>query len=223
MNSTYVIADLHGRIDLLEGALIAIELIEAQNQYRVVFLGDYCDRGPNSCEVFERLIRGPKSQNAKWICLKGNHEAMLSFCENNTGEIAADWMERYGNVTLKSYPDGKVPSEHIAWINSLPLYHTDAHRIYVHAGLKPDVALENQIEHDVLWYRYPKGYSKDYMGKHIVHGHTANQNGPERVSGRTNFDTMAWKTGRLVVGCFDDGEAGGPLTFFEIISPQGEN
>ena len=219
MGMTYVIADLHGRRDLLDGALAGIELKEGGNPYTIVFLGDYCDRGPNSREVIERLIQGPEKPNAKWICLKGNHDSMLSFCQRALGTIALDWIEDYAHVTLRSYPDQKVQIEHLDWIDKLPLYHQDTYRIYVHAGVNPARPLEEQNEDTLLWFRYPEGSWADYMGKHIVHGHTAKKDGPERYYGRSNFDTMAWKTGRLVVGGFDDEKSGGPVTFFEVINP----
>jgi serine/threonine protein phosphatase 1 len=40
--------------------------------------------------------------------------------------------------------------------------------------------------------------------------------GPIVMKHRTNLDAMAWKTGRLVVGVFEDQKAGGAIEFIEI-------
>ena len=56
----------------------------------------------------------------------------------------------------------------------------------------------------LLWHRYPEGDDIGYGERHVVHGHTPNPQGPERLSRRTNLDTLAWKTGRLVIAVFDD-------------------
>ena len=222
MGMTYVIADLHGRRDLLDAALGGIEMKEGDNNYKIVFLGDYVDRGPNSCGVLERLIAGPKKENATWVCLKGNHDSMLSWVCRNVGPTAKAWSEDYAHHTFASYPEGIVPKEHLDWIDALPLYHEDAHRIYVHAGIHPGLPLDKQREDMLLWFRYPDDFDKDYNGKHIVHGHTAKKKGPVRLQWRSNYDTAAWNTGRLVVGGFDDAIAGGAVTFFEIVGPKHE-
>jgi len=111
----------------------------------------------------------------------------------------------------------------IAWLDQLRLMHIDAHRLYVHAGVDPDIPLDRQSETTLLWHRYPKGYSGGYGERHVVHGHDNNPDGPLLLEGRTNLDTLAWRTGRLTVGVFDDpsgrsgrfhrdqGDAGRPL------------
>jgi serine/threonine protein phosphatase 1 len=73
LTKTYVIADLHGRYDLLN---LALTRIEASAPGTVVFLGDYIDRGPASRQIIERLIAGP-SVGWNWVTLKGNHEELL--------------------------------------------------------------------------------------------------------------------------------------------------
>ena len=69
MTHTYVMADLHGRFDLLEKALAAIGMREGDSQRTVVFLGDYVDRGPQSYQIIERLKARPTHPNEKWVCL----------------------------------------------------------------------------------------------------------------------------------------------------------
>lgn len=201
---------MHGRWDLLE---IALAEIEEEAPGTVVFLGDYIDRGPDSRLVVECLIDGPR-QGWRWICLKGNHEDMMA----RTFTEALDpqsWLANGGDTTVVSY-GGDIPIAHIIWAQSLPLLHRDIHRVYVHAGVDPNLSLDEQDEKTLLWSRYPKDYGEGHSGFHVVHGHTPYEDGPLCLSGRTDLDTLAWATGRLVVGVFDDNVPGGPVELITI-------
>jgi serine/threonine protein phosphatase 1 len=70
-----------------------------------------------------------------------------------------------------------------------------------------------------LWKRYPKGYSLGFGDRHVVHGHDNDPDGPLLYEGRTNLDAAAWRTGRLVVGVFDDDRPGGPVDFIVVRGP----
>ena len=94
--------------------------------------------------------------------------------------------------------------------------HVDAHRLYVHAGVDPEVPLDLQSEATLLWKRYPKGFSGGFGELHVVHGHDNSPEGPLLYQGRTNLDTLAWRTGRLTIGVFDDDRPGGPVDFIVI-------
>jgi serine/threonine protein phosphatase 1 len=96
------------------------------------------------------------------------------------------------------------------------LLHIDAYRLYVHAGVDPAVVLEQQTEATLLWKRYPAEFTEGFGHLHVVHGHDKDPAGPLLYDGRSNLDTQAWKTGRLVVGVFDDVRAGGPIELIEI-------
>jgi serine/threonine protein phosphatase 1 len=71
----------------------------------------------------------------------------------------------------------------------------------------------------MLWKRYPKGYKGGFGDRHVVHGHSSVAEGPELYEGRTNLDTLAWRTGRLVTGVFDDAKPGGPVDFVVVRGP----
>ena len=114
-----------------------------------------------------------------------------------------------------AYP-AVVPDAHIAWLDGLRLMHVDSHRVYVHAGVDPEVPLSEQSETTLLWKRYPKGFSGGFGEFHVVHGHDNFPEGPLLYEGRTNLDTLAWRTGRLVIGVFDDDRPGGPVDFIAI-------
>jgi serine/threonine protein phosphatase 1 len=122
-----------------------------------------------------------------------------------------------GQQTLESY-NWKIPAEHLAWADALPLLHVDKHRIYVHAAVDAAAPLEQQIPRNLLWSRYPRGTDYTFPGYHIVHGHTPNALGPERYTGRTNLDTKAFETGRLVIAVFNDETPGAPSVFLEVLA-----
>lgn len=218
---TYAVPDLHGRDDLLEAAIAAIS---ARGGGRVVFLGDYVDRGPGSRQVIERLMAGPPEEQI-WIILKGNHEDMM--VETCRGRAVPDWwIGNGGGATLVSYGHPRsgvadlsvVPADHIAWIAGLSLAFADEHRVYAHAGVDPTLPLGEQTAKTLTWKRYPKGFDGGCDGLHVVHGHTPDRDGPERLVHRTNLDTLSWYTGRLAVGVFDDAVPGGPVEVMWIES-----
>jgi serine/threonine protein phosphatase 1 len=109
-----------------------------------------------------------------------------------------------------------VPQAHIAWLDQLPLMHRDPYRLYVHAGVDAGIALEQQTEKTLLNKRYPQGDPSGFGDLHVVHGHDNFPQGPLLYHGRSNLDTLAWRTGRLVIGVFDDGKAGGPVDLIEV-------
>jgi serine/threonine protein phosphatase 1 len=224
MSRTYAVPDLHGRYDLLNVAIEKILEHSRGHDAKVVTLGDYVDRGPNSRQVMERLVTW-SSQILPLVALKGNHEAMMWECCRNLSEVEW-WLKNGGDQTLSSYgqcasnsPDlSIVPAVHLDWIAKLPSVHVDPHRIYVHAGVDSKLPLNQQNDQILLWKRYPAGFKKGHGKRHVVHGHDPKMDGPILTKGRTNLDTMAWKTGRLAIGVFDDGIPGGPVEVLEVKS-----
>jgi serine/threonine protein phosphatase 1 len=220
---TYAIPDLHGRLDLLECAFEKIVQHSAGQHATIVTLGDYVDRGPRSREVIECLMNW-RADKLTLVNLKGNHEAMMWETCNHLGELSW-WIQNGGDLTLASY--GQTPQEnldpaivppaHLDWIANLVLMHVDQHRVFVHAAIDPKIPLHQQSEHTLLWKRYPEGHSLGHGHRHVVHGHHANPKAPIVTNGRTNLDGLAWKTGRLVVGVFEDDRPGGASEFLEIV------
>jgi serine/threonine protein phosphatase 1 len=221
MTRTYAIPDIHGRLDLLELALERIAAHSAGRGDTIVALGDYVDRGPDSRRVIERLM-GWQSQSLTLICLKGNHEAMMWEVCNNLAELPW-WLQNGGDATLASYGaeqrrTAAIPKLHLDWIASLTLIHADAHRVYVHAAVDPAFPLDQQSEQTTLWGRHAKGGVQGYGRRHVVHGHHANPAAPLVTKGQTNLDAMAWKTGRLVVGVYDNDRPGATDEYLEVVA-----
>jgi serine/threonine protein phosphatase 1 len=211
----YAIGDIHGRLDLLDQLLERIESDVRHGSHLetlYVFLGDYIDRGPASSGVIERLIAF--SSNQRTICLKGNHEAFLLEFFGNPG-LLQEW-GRYGGLnTLMSYglrpplqPNAAqsaevaatliraMPEAHRDFLENLRLSLTLGDFFFVHAGVRPRIALEQQSEEDLLWIREEFLFYEQSFDKMVVHGHSPVRQ-PEVLDNRINIDTGAYATGRL--------------------------
>ena len=226
---TYAVGDVHGRLDLLELAFDRIAAHAGAREHRVVMLGDYVDRGPESAGVIDFLIR--RQAGGDVVCLKGNHEDMMLRALAGDDGALRSWLANGGLETLRAYrtladadPGRSIPAAHLDWLSNLPLSATDAHRIYVHAGVEPGVPLPDQDEATLMWIRGP--FLRAPVGAfeaHVVHGHTPLWDGkpdpaqPELLAHRTNLDTGAWFTGVLSVGVFDRAAPGGPVEVLAIV------
>jgi len=217
----YAVGDIHGRKDLLDKLMSSIlaDFAESKAQVsfplagRIVFLGDYIDRGPDSCGVISALL----SLNTPGIdinCLKGNHEAvMLSVLENPS--VFRNWLRHGGVETLISYgvtvdpnaePDAlevarqtfskNFPEDHRIFLENLPSYHERAPLFFVHAGVDPEKPLNMQGDDDYLWIREAFLSSRKPLESIIVHGHTP-QDEPSWDGRRIGLDTGAYFTNRL--------------------------
>ena len=228
MSLTYAIPDIHGRVDLLESAINKIVEHSAGDRATVVTLGDYVDRGPSSRQVIERLM-GWHPEKLKVVNLKGNHEAMMWEVCNNLAELSL-WINNGGGQTLASYGQSSqekfdpriVPRAHLQWIVDLALMHVDQHRVFVHAAVDPKIPLDRQDEQTLQWKRYPEGFDLGHGERYVVHGHHADPKAPIVTKGKTNLDGLAWKTGRLLIGVFEDHRPGGAAEYLEIVGPPDE-
>ena len=221
--TTYAIGDIHGRLDLLREALATISAHAAAGSHRIILLGDLVDRGPDSAAVVSLAM--DQTDGKRFITLKGNHEElMLRSLRSGDMDAMAMWLDNGGETTAMSYGGLRaVPAAHLAWIAALPIHWSDEHRVFVHAGLAPGVAVSAQAERSMLWIRetFLTAKARD-LPCHVVHGHTPLWSGkpvmsrPERLPHRTNLDTGAYATGVLSVGVFPDDIAGGPLDILSI-------
>jgi serine/threonine protein phosphatase 1 len=218
---TYAIGDIHGRLDLLMDLLSQIITHANGRSCKLVFLGDYIDRGPDSAGVLALVRRFQQHWPESVICLKGNHEAMLLEVVTEPA-VTSWWLGNGGDTTLASFGvphPGDLPADVLSWIAGLPTLYEDEHRYFVHAGLHPDLSLSEQDDQTKLWIR-DEFLLVDYdFGKHVVHGHTPSETGgPELRPYRTNLDTGAVFGGPLTAGVFTD-ERGPAVAFLR--SPDG--
>lgn len=213
----YAIGDVHGRADLLQSLFTAIDAdLDRSKPERAieVLIGDYVDRGPDSRAVLDLLIE--RSQTHETVCLKGNHEAIFLEVLKDPTRLQ-DWRNYGGLFTLMSYGvtpsanpgpeqqvamiralDRAVPEEHKAFLQGLPTSFACGDFFFVHAGVRPGVALDQQREQDLLWIREEFLASEADFGKFIVHGHTPVRE-PDLRANRLNIDTGAYATGCLTL------------------------
>ena len=125
----------------------------------IVTIGDYVDKGPEAGRSSTGCCRA-LAKGWNLVALKGNHDAMMVEALRDPSKMAA-WLAKGGDAALASYGGDPtaVPQTHMAWLDRLRLMHVDAHRLYVHAGVDPEIPLDRQSEATLLWKRYPKGYS----------------------------------------------------------------
>jgi serine/threonine protein phosphatase 1 len=211
---TYAIGDIHGCHDKLVRLIGHCERHAGGDASRLVFVGDYIDRGPASHAVVAQLIAAQRDAPDRFICLRGNHEDLLVSAVQRGDSV--NWLLNGGGATLDSYgvdDVSQLPREHIAWFRSLPLCHDDGRRFFVHAGIVPGVPLDRQPEEAMLWIREKFLSDTRDHGRFIVHGHTPLVGGePDLKPNRVNLDTGACFGGVLTAAVFD-GSRVGPLAF----------
>lgn len=234
MTSTYAVADLHGRFDLLTAALSLIEREAGEDGGTFICLGDFVDRGPQARSIIDLLMAGPSLPNWRWIVLQGNHEEMMLRSLSNPG-LMRWWIGNGGGQTLMSYgyEDGapllplRIPAEHLDWMAALPVTFEDERRIFVHAGVPPFDEVASVKPAILQWMLYGQEQYFDatmipdephVSGKHVVHGHHQSATHPLLLPHRTNLDSFAWYTGRLAIGVFND-TAAQPQRILEVTGP----
>ena len=191
----WVFGDIHGCYNHLK---LLLSVIDYKGEGKLIFLGDYVDRGKYSFEVIETIKDLQKKYgNDKVIALLGNHEdSLLDAYETN---IYTD--EQRG--TLKSYKKNNANLD-VEWLESLPLYHIDGDYFFVHAGVNSYLPLEKQDRHDLLWIREKFYLSPKQFEKRIIFGHTPILLIYPRSVNRVNYvgdniamDTCCFATGKL--------------------------
>lgn len=219
---TYAIGDIHGHLDLLKGVHDLIDTDMARHGAgQVVHVGDLVDRGPDSRGVVEFLRQGIAS-GQNWVVLKGNHDRLFTLFlqdpEARDPGLRAiySWLHPKlgGGTTLDSYgvpnasdrPLGPVhaealaavPQSHVDFLSSRPAWYRSGDVIFVHAGVRPGIAIQDQSEDDLVWIR--KGFldHEDPFEALIVHGHTAIDT-PTHFGNRVNIDSSAAYGGPLSV------------------------
>ncbi len=211
----YAVGDVHGcatRLQDLHRQIAADLAARPVAQARLIHLGDYIDRGPDSAAVIALLAAGPDIPGLaipglEHISLSGNHEQMmLAALATREPEDIDLWLLNGGVETLESWgidPDSQTDSwashiatTHLAWMRDLPLTHQAGGYLFVHAGIRPGMPLATQHRHDLLWIREPFLTSDDDLGSIVVHGHTPVP-APLVRPNRIDIDTGAYLGGEL--------------------------
>ena len=181
----YAVGDIHGCDDRLAALHAAIAEDMARRPVAaplLLHIGDYVDRGPDSAGVVARLLAGPPVAALEVVNLMGNHERTMLDALGGERAAGTDWLVQGGREALASWgidPDGPreawaegVPAVHLAFLRGLALRHAEGGYLFVHAGIRPGVALAAQVAEDLLRIRQPFLYSEQAFGAVVVHGHT---------------------------------------------------
>ena len=212
----YAIGDVHGRLDLLRELLATIErdnAARAPAKTYLVLLGDLIDRGPDSCGVIDYLISSPPNF-ARPIFLKGNHEEFLLSVLDGEDQMVGSWLSYGGYECAESYGVSRgwtlnvspsevserlrqaVPASHRTFLVDMADSFQFGDYLFVHAGIRPGVPLEEQHSKDLRWIREGFLDNRSDHGVMVVHGHTIVEK-PEQHPNRIALDTGAYRSGVL--------------------------
>ncbi|MBO6769332.1 MAG: serine/threonine protein phosphatase [Erythrobacter sp.] len=210
----YVIGDIHGRCDLFDELILAIEQDDAKSgdaQSTVVLLGDLVDRGPESARVIETARQWGKRRKVRYIA--GNHEEMFlesfedkemlrHFLKHGGKETVLSYgikKKRYNELTMKELQGELhelVPNKHRKFIEKMEDIIVAGDYVFVHAGINPKRTLEEQKASDLRWIRDRFLKHREPTSHVVVHGHTIFEK-IEHTPYRIGIDTGAFRTGNL--------------------------
>ena len=210
----YAVGDIHGRLDLFEVLIAAVEADDAASgsaDTTVILLGDLVDRGPDSAGVIARAREWQRGRPVR--ILAGNHEEMFLQSFEKT-ETLRHFLRFGGKETVLSYGVDRqtyqaasveevqelmqtaVPTEDRAFLESFEDMIALGDYLFVHAGISPEVPFEEQRTHDLRWIREPFLLDDTDHGFVVVHGHTISPE-VELMPNRIGIDTGAYRTGVL--------------------------
>jgi serine/threonine protein phosphatase 1 len=212
----YAIGDVHGRFDLLQSLLAQVEQDNGSRppaETHVIMLGDLIDRGPQSREVIDFFLH-KRPDFARFHFIMGNHEEMLlRVADDPNGRGLDNFLRCGGREMLESYdvpqrmldlPDhypvgaliDYIPTEHLAflWAGHHGMQFGDY--LFVHAGIRPGIPVDEQSASDLRWIRKEFLSSEEDHGLTVVHGHTITRE-PDVRKNRIGIDTGAYRSGVL--------------------------
>ena len=215
----FAVGDIHGEFGLLKNLLskvVSAGLHENHNSNRLVFLGDFIDRGKHSDRVLATLFSASLDLPDRVICLLGNHEKMLLEFIDQPEAWGSIWLKSGGLQTLASYRIGNVnetsgreifrrardelvkrlPSGVENWLRSLPSYWESGNLALSHAGAAVDFPISMQTEDELIWGRSDFFRKTRSDGIWIAHSHAVVDE-PKAEHGRISIDSGGCFTGKL--------------------------
>lgn len=210
----YVIGDIHGRLDLFEAMIEAIEDDDSHSPEaasHVILLGDLVDRGPDSAGVIRKARKWQSRRSVR--ILAGNHEEMFLDSMDDVDTLR-HFLKHGGRETILSY--GIKPKQYLKleleelqreirkavpkadreFIRNFEEMIVAGDYLFVHAGIDPLVALDEQKRSDMLWIRDRFLRHEGPLSKVVVHGHTIFDDVLD-CGNRIGIDTGAFRSGLL--------------------------
>lgn len=183
MHPLYAIGDIHGNLEELQDLLGRIRHRAGSTVPHVIMVGDLIDRGPDSRSVVELVMAGIPGVHTH--ALMGNHEAWL-LKALRSDMVFSEWVHSGGADTVEAYGVAirgrdymnrfrqAFPDAHRDWLARLPRMLRHGRNLFVHAGIEPEVPLQEQSEDMLLWIRTPfLEWTKPFPeGVRVFHGHT---------------------------------------------------
>jgi serine/threonine protein phosphatase 1 len=167
----FAIGDIHGCSDQLRELVESV--IGIQKQDRIVFLGDYIDRGRASRAVVD-YIMNLQHNEYNVIPLIGNHEWMLLEAYESDDHLM-NWIFNGGSHTLESFEINalsELSKEYIDFFRNLRYYYLFKNYIFVHAGFNDLISDPFDDRYDMIWTRRESYSNPVFSDKIIIHGHT---------------------------------------------------
>lgn len=219
----YVVGDIHGRCDLFDELIQAIEEDDSKAgaaDTTVVLLGDLVDRGPESARVIETARQWGERRKLRYIA--GNHEEMFlesfkdkemlrHFLKHGGKETVLSYgikKKRYNELTIKELQGELaelVPKKHRKFLAAMEDMVMAGDYVFVHAGINPKNSIEEQKPADLRWIRDRFLKHREPFSHVVVHGHTIFDE-VERTESRIGIDTGAFRTGNLTALVLERGE-----------------
>jgi serine/threonine protein phosphatase 1 len=212
----WAIGDIHGRADLLEQLLERIEHEEERlspSRVSIIFLGDLVDRGPDSKGVLDRIV-ALRAASPDVRVLRGNHDDVFLRAIKGDVRSMRHLVRMGGRETVLSYGISEaeytsvdfaslvdhvqelVPQSHVELLESMEAMIVTGDYVFVHAGVRPDVPLDEQSEADLYWIRNEFLNCRKPFEKFVIHGHSITDEEEIRPN-RIGVDTGAFASGKL--------------------------
>ena len=228
----YIVGDIHGELFLLDRLLAKIG-----RDHRIVFVGDYVDRGRHSAGVLRRLLTLSADPATLVTCLLGNHEVMmLGFLRDPV--MNSSWLRHGGRQTIMSFGVAGISEraedqalletrdrlaeamgeDLIRWLGARPSVFQSGNLAVVHAAADPKLSMKDQKPERLIWGHPDFRRTSRLDGVWIAHGHNIVED-PVALNGVISVDTGAYATGRLTAAFVSPDRVGfvsaGPTRWFE--------
>lgn len=216
----YCFPDIHGCRDVVLDALSFVYRNNPEGG-KIIFLGDYIDRGPDNYGVLQIVMNPPEGW--EFVTLLGNHEQMFvrsyfdgtNFYDTKAAQDVAGFEQ--DEFVLYDHIRHGIDSSIIQWMCNLKVCHIEDKNVFAHAFYDDSLAPEEQTAHSCVWTRMDDfmAFPNSKQGLYLTHGHTPRKHGPVQSPNRTNLDCGAVFYGRFVIAEYKKGVQG-PVAFHEF-------